>query len=150
MPIADPDERRRYAREWVARRRAAWFADKSCVDCGSVDKLELDHVDSKQKVSHSIWSWSQVRRDVEIAKCVVRCFPCHRAKTVANKENARGEAIGLSRLNPTLVQEILDRSALGESQRSIATAVGTSQGSVSRVVRGACWSHLGLSPQELA
>lgn len=80
MPYKDIEQRRAYAREWVANRRAEFMADKSCVDCGSTEKLELDHVDPSLKVSHSIWSWSSDRRAAEIAKCVVRCFRCHKNK----------------------------------------------------------------------
>lgn len=77
MPIKDPIARRKYAREWVARRRAAFFADKVCIDCGSDEDLELDHRDPAEKEHHAIWSWSQARRDVEAAKCDVRCSSCH-------------------------------------------------------------------------
>ena len=34
-PIRDADARRRYHREWIARRRAEFFAGKTCVDCGT-------------------------------------------------------------------------------------------------------------------
>jgi hypothetical protein len=78
MPYRDPERRREYQREWCAKRRAEWFADKACVDCGTSENLELDHVDPNVKVSHRIWSWSTERRDAELARCVVRCEPCHR------------------------------------------------------------------------
>lgn len=68
---------RRYQREWVARRRAEFFADKVCVACGSSEDLELHHRDPAEKESHSIWSWSAERRDAELAKCEVRCAACH-------------------------------------------------------------------------
>ena len=71
---------RDYQRQWCAARRAEWFADKTCVDCGSVDALEIDHVDPAQKVSSHIWSWAEERRVVELEKCVVRCNPCHARK----------------------------------------------------------------------
>lgn len=46
MPYADPEERRRYAREWMARRRNEWFAEHGpCVRCGSSEDLQLDHRD---------------------------------------------------------------------------------------------------------
>lgn len=71
---------RDYCRAWTARRRAAFFAGKSCVDCGSTAKLELDHVDQSRKVDHRIWSWSEPRRRSEIAKCQVRCGVCHKKR----------------------------------------------------------------------
>ena len=48
---------RDYQRQWVARRRAEFFAGKACVRCGSQERLELDHIDPKLKVAHQIWSW---------------------------------------------------------------------------------------------
>ncbi len=74
------EEMRRYKREWIANRRAKFFSDKSCVFCGSVDRLELDHVDPKLKVSSCVWSWTLGRRLEEIAKCRVLCRDCHSAR----------------------------------------------------------------------
>ena len=72
---------RDYQRQWVARRRAEFFAGKACVRCGSQERLELDHIDPKLKVAHQIWSWSEVRQAEEIAKCQVLCHDCHLQKT---------------------------------------------------------------------
>ncbi|AYD87555.1 HNH endonuclease [Mycobacterium phage Salacia] len=52
-------------------------------------ELNLDHIDPTKKVSHNIWSWSQVRRDAEIAKCQVLCLPCHKDKTAADRKYKR-------------------------------------------------------------
>jgi hypothetical protein len=87
MPYADPAQQREYMRVWVARRRAAWFADKVCAWCGSDEQLELDHVDRSQKVDHRLWSWSQERREAELAKCQVLCHPCHLLKTELCRDN---------------------------------------------------------------
>lgn len=78
--MAVSERQREYQRQWVAQRRSVYFADKACVDCGATERLELDHEDPAQKVSHRIWSWAQERRDAEIAKCVVRCADCHRER----------------------------------------------------------------------
>ncbi len=74
---------REYGRKWVARRRADYFKDKFCVVCKSIANLELDHIDRSTKVSHCIWSWSQLRRDAELIKCQVLCNRCHLIKTCA-------------------------------------------------------------------
>lgn len=71
---------RQYQREWVAKRRAEWFSDKSCVDCGATERLELDHRDPALKTSNRIWSWARWRRAEEIAKCDVRCNACHKKR----------------------------------------------------------------------
>src|SRR5665213_4211804 len=80
-------QKRDYQREWVARRRADFFTDKQCISCGSTEQLQLDHIDPSTKIDHKIWYWSQVRREVELAKCQVLCRPCHEAKTAI--ENSR-------------------------------------------------------------
>ncbi|ALF00619.1 HNH endonuclease [Mycobacterium phage Bricole] len=77
------EAKREYQRQWRAKRRAAWFAGKACVRCGSDEDLELDHVDPTLKVTNAVWSWSQERRDVELAKCQVLCNACHKAKTIS-------------------------------------------------------------------
>jgi hypothetical protein len=64
-------------------RREAWFFGKSCVDCGSTERLELDHIDPTTKIHHAIWSWSDVRRNEELAKCAPRCYSCHKIKSAA-------------------------------------------------------------------
>jgi 5-methylcytosine-specific restriction endonuclease McrA len=84
MPCATVEEQRAYQREWIARRRADWLADKACVRCGSTEDLEVDHIDRATKVTHRVWSWSQVRRDAELAKCQVLCGPHHKEKTKAD------------------------------------------------------------------
>lgn len=75
---------RNYQRKWIAARRANFFNAQCCAGCGSTTsttRLELDHIDPKTKVSHNIWSWSEARRNEEIAKCQVLCTDCHKAKT---------------------------------------------------------------------
>lgn len=81
MPLKTPELRRLYSRQWVAKRRQDWFANKTCSKCPSTHRLELHHLDPAKKVSHSIWSWSQSRRDAEIAKCEVLCHECHKIET---------------------------------------------------------------------
>lgn len=77
MPYKDKDRQREFCRIWTAQRRALWMEGKSCVICGSVDRLEIHHKDKSQKVSHSIWSWTEKRRNEELLKCEVRCWNCH-------------------------------------------------------------------------
>src|SRR5690348_7168168 len=77
---------RNYRREWFKRRRDEWFAGKCCVICGSTDRLEADHIDPSTKDPQlkkgtSLWSWSDKRREAELAKCQVLCHEHHLAKT---------------------------------------------------------------------
>jgi hypothetical protein len=76
------DAVRAYDRIRLKKRRAEWFAANGpCVKCGGSKRLELDHIDPKSKVNHSVWSWKKQRRDAELSKCQVLCFLCHRLKT---------------------------------------------------------------------
>jgi hypothetical protein len=72
---------RNYQREWVRKRRLAYFKDKVCKNCPSNENLELHHVNRETKISNHIWSWSDKRRLEELAKCVVLCKDCHRVET---------------------------------------------------------------------
>lgn len=78
-------EMRHYQRDRRRARRAEFFADKACVDCGSTSELELDHVDPNTKAGHDVWLWSEARRIEEIAKCVVRCRTCHQERHASER-----------------------------------------------------------------
>ena len=80
MPYKDLNRQREYQRCWMAERRKQYLADKRCI-CGSVDRLEVHHVDPRKKVSHRIWSWSAGRRFRELQKCIVLCYACHLERT---------------------------------------------------------------------
>lgn len=91
MPYLDPEDKRRYQRDWFAARRAEAMKGEHCAQCGSIDRLELDHIDPTTKVSSNIWSWSKPRREAEIAKCQWLCSACHALKSTleAGKQPAR-------------------------------------------------------------
>jgi hypothetical protein len=75
-----------YQNAWLKRRRQEWLATQgACVRCGSWKKLEVDHIDPEQKVSHRIWSLSEKRRLAELEKCQVLCHGCHLKKTAADR-----------------------------------------------------------------
>jgi 5-methylcytosine-specific restriction endonuclease McrA len=90
MPFKDPQALRDYQRAYVARRRSDFLAGKVCVDCGSTDQLEIDHVDPAEKIDHRLWSWAEGRRLAELAKCVVRCRDCHISKHAAERRQEHG------------------------------------------------------------
>jgi hypothetical protein len=72
--------RRRWCREDVRRKRAAWLQENGpCRLCGSTERLEVDHVDPATKVR----TWALARREAELAKCQVLCHTCHLEKTKA-------------------------------------------------------------------
>ena len=80
MGYKDKNKQREYQRRWMKSRRLDYLADKSCHLCGESNSeiLEIHHKDPSQKSTHRIWSWSQARREEELAKCVVLCGSCHK------------------------------------------------------------------------
>lgn len=140
MPYADPARQRQYQAEWIARRRSEWFAEHGpCLDCGTWENLELDHVDPSTKVAHRIWSWSADRRAAELEKCVIRCSTCHQRKSIP--EHMHGEGHGAVKRTLTEIEEIRTRFAAGERQVDIAKALGTTRFRVHEVVRGRKWTR---------
>jgi hypothetical protein len=76
------EERKKYQRDWVAKRRQQWFSENGpCKHCGSEQNLELHHVDRKTKEHHAVFSWSKIRREAELSKCIVLCRACHWVET---------------------------------------------------------------------
>ena len=86
MPYKNKDKQREYNRRWLAARRSSFFKDKKCINCGSCQSLELDHVNPDEKVTHRIWSWSEKKRNIEIKKCQVLCSSCHKKKTRSQRK----------------------------------------------------------------
>jgi 5-methylcytosine-specific restriction endonuclease McrA len=112
MPLAGK-AKRAYQRKWIAARRAAFFQDKRCVQCGANENLELDHINESSKVSHKIWSWTSARREAELAKCQPLCKDCHQKKSDGQKR-ARQTGRPLSpqhRRNMSLGQRLRDVAA---------------------------------------
>lgn len=86
MPLTG-DAKREYQLVWMNRRREAWLVEQGpCTQCGSWNKLEVDHVNPEEKVLNpaKLWSLSPNNpvRIAELAKCQVLCEACHEAKTI--------------------------------------------------------------------
>jgi len=130
MAYKDPEEQRRYQRQWVAKRRSDYLRDKSCVKCGSTEQLEIDHVDAKRKVHHTIWSWSKARREKELAKCQVLCRKHHKEKSEASLDGTYAFDVALiAKVHTLRTQEKM-------SIRQIASVTGMSSSHVHRIVHG--------------
>lgn len=142
MPYKDQQRRNQRARERWAERRAAYFTGRTCVDCGTGDDLELDHVDATVKVDHRIWAWGEERRAVELQKCVARCATCHTNKTVAFAENARGVRIGASKFTDDNVRDIRTAFVDGQTKRGLARAYGVSDKTIRLILSGETWRHV--------
>ena len=89
MPLKDPDAQREFQRAWMRSRRMSWIEEQGgkCNNCGSTERLEVDHIDPKTKSCNpaAIWSGTEERRRAELAKCQVLCYACHREKTSSER-----------------------------------------------------------------
>ena len=137
MPYKDPERQREYMRQWVANRRAEWFKDKSCVECGNTKDLELDHLDPKIKVTHRIWSWSAERREIELAKCRALCTECHKKKTA--REHPKGIDNWMAKLTEEQVREIRS-SEVGH--RPLARVYNISEKTIRAIRKGQTWGSV--------
>lgn len=82
MPYKDKQKQNEIQMVRYRRRRFEWLKRNGpCKRCGSVEDLQVDHVDRVTKISHRIWSWTDLRRAEELAKCQVLCWSCHKLKT---------------------------------------------------------------------
>ncbi|URQ04828.1 HNH endonuclease [Streptomyces phage Emma1919] len=143
MPYKDKEKQKEYQRQWAAKRRADFFNGKVCVVCKSQRNLELDHIDPKKKVSHNIWSWSDDKRNKELAKCQVLCNSCHKAKNKTDGSIPRGEKSNQSSLTDKDVIEMRELFDSGKmTVMQLSRKYGIKHPNVSKIVRRKAWTHL--------
>lgn len=135
---------RDYQRRWMEQRRKQFFTGKSCVQCGSKERLELDHVDPELKLHHVIWSWKESRRAAEIKKCQVLCHDCHKQKSAEYcsqkfkgriNEHCRG-------LTDEQVIQIRKQLSDGATERAVAKQYGIGKTTVHSLKVGLYYSNL--------
>lgn len=89
--MASKEYHRQYNINRYHKRRAEYVEalGGKCVDCGSVEELEFDHVDPSTKELNigSMLNYAKAKVDAEIKKCVLRCKGCHVRKTSDNGDN---------------------------------------------------------------
>lgn len=64
-----------------------------CADCATTENLQFDHIiagSKKYEISVLLTGYAQATLLSELAKCALRCKPCHDAKTVASGETGGG------------------------------------------------------------
>lgn len=134
-------------KRWELRKRRYYAITRKhkrenpCVDCGetNIKILEFDHIDPKTRtawISHLMQA-SDERLLSEIAKCAVRCGPCHRRRT--RKQVFAGELPGVTWWHITDEQavEIKRLYETGEfSQDALGRMFNTVQTNISQIVRG--------------
>lgn len=83
-----------YAKERRKRLRDEWIAQGggACVNCGSTERLEIDHIDPSTKTREiaGIWTCSIATRVAELAKCQILCRTCHEIKTKSELQGPHG------------------------------------------------------------
>ncbi len=94
MPYANTYDYNQYLRDYLRRRyyerrdRAIALLGGKCVNCGSTDNLQFDHIDHGQKsfdVADRLAQYSWDRLLTEIEKCQLLCFVCHVEKSVIER-----------------------------------------------------------------
>lgn len=80
------DAKREYQKIWMRERRqkALSYLGNSCFNCGSVDRLEFDHVEQHLK-THNISNLLSRKWEIlkaELDKCQLLCYGCHLAKSI--------------------------------------------------------------------
>ena len=85
MSYKDKKKQNTFQNTWLQKRRLEWIELQGgkCVKCGSIEKLEVDHINREDKVTHRVWSLSDERRKKELFKCQVLCHDCHKEKTIS-------------------------------------------------------------------
>ena len=85
MSYKDKKKQNAFQNTWLQKRRLEWIDSQGgkCVKCGSVERLEVDHIERAGKTTHRIWSFSEKRRKEELKKCQVLCYYCHKQKTIS-------------------------------------------------------------------
>ncbi len=83
------DKKREYDKKRAADRRAFHVERMGgkCVQCGSTDRLEFDHIDRSTKAYNPTQLWSRTEAVVlaELEKTQLLCHDCHQKKTSAER-----------------------------------------------------------------
>lgn len=138
-------QKRDYQNAWMQERRSAWIISQGgkCIDCSSTENLEIDHVDPKTKEFQptSLWSRRKEIRDLELAKCVVRCHDCHLLKTIKGQETSKfKEDHHLSYLTQDLVDEIRNEySTTKISIRALALKFNSKRSTIHDIIKFKSW-----------
>lgn len=78
-----------YQRTWLAAKRQRFvnMAGGKCVECGSTESLEFDHIDNNSKTAavNKIMSGKISRIIEEVLKCQLLCKECHHNKTMGEE-----------------------------------------------------------------
>lgn len=148
MGYKNIEEKREYQKQWMADRRDQWISENGpCAKCGSLEQLEVDHIDSSLKTMNpaAIWSRTEEVRLKELAKCQVLCHDCHVLKTVESKDSSHGENHYKSILNDKQVlwlrKQYLNNVKFTEMSKELKISPDTARQAVRKG-----WTHLEIGP----
>lgn len=138
-------------RAFYHKRRNAWIASQGgkCVKCGSVEKLQADHIDPKTKdpmlrlkATGIKWSRNQKWLTQELAKCQLLCALCHIKKT-SEENDICGEKHGLSKLSEKDILEIRNLYNTGKyTMTYLAGKYNVSMPNISSIIKRKTWQHV--------
>lgn len=157
MPNKDKQLYNEYMKTYMLarynRRRAnaiKQLGDK-CVDCGSAETLEFDHVNPLTKsftLAVGLAGFSEARIQDELKKCVLRCDGCHILKTSPQMRELGiniGENNKQHKLTNEQVIEIRARCVKGSKIngiRALGREFGVSRVTIEYILLRKVWKHI--------
>lgn len=136
-------ETRKIAYDKIRLRRIEWFSKNGpCSKCGSLDRLELDHVDPKDKIHHCIWSWSEERREAELSKCQVLCHNCHLEKSISETKSRKCPPHINRKFSNEEVLDIKKKINDGAGVRMLARKYGVNHSIISDIINGKTYKEV--------
>lgn len=137
------EKKRLYQKQWMHNRRQYWLNENGpCIDCGSWEALEVDHIisSSKEFEISGLWSRKKEVREFELAKCVVRCQPCHVVKTKNNNEKVHGEKFWSAILTEIEVVKIRNEHEFGHiSRKELQFKYNVSKSTIRDIINRKTW-----------
>lgn len=137
-----------YHRKYYAKRKKEYvkLLGGKCVKCGSVDKLQFDHIDKNSRNFKIAKIMKRKKEFVlkELKKCQLLCDSCHRKKSIKEKcfGPIKGEKSNLAKLKDVEVIEIKRRLNNGETCSIIAQDYNVTMSNIRCIKNKVSWSHL--------
>jgi 5-methylcytosine-specific restriction endonuclease McrA len=137
-------DRRAYLAEYRSARKQRYleYLGGKCVECGSTDDLEFDHVDPQTRsfcVGFNSKSEDQVFQ--ELTKCQLLCHTCHLVKSATEK--AKGSDVWTARLTEDqvlVIRELYQTEC--KSYSKLAEEFDVTSATIRNIVKRITWTHI--------